>query len=85
MIIMNYYMAYFLYHMSYQPKTPIISQGPKAREIIWVEGLYGMWYEKSHVDHILQCVFLNICESWSFSEAMLDMVYDAVMSYYYTS
>ena len=32
--------------MSNQPETPILAQGPKARGIISVEGLYGMWYEK---------------------------------------
>ena len=40
----NYKLSYdiFLYHMSYQPETPILAQGPKARGIIWVEGLYVM-------------------------------------------
>ena len=35
--------------MSYQPETPILAQGPKARGIIWVEGLYVMQCEKCHV------------------------------------
>jgi hypothetical protein len=40
-----------LYHMSYQPETPILAQEPKARGIIWVEGLYDMSCNmtKSHV------------------------------------
>jgi len=29
---------HFSYHMSYQPETPILAQGPKARGLIWVEG-----------------------------------------------
>ena len=40
---------HFSYHMSYQPETPILPHGPKARELIWVEGWYGMWHEKCHI------------------------------------
>ena len=40
---------HFSYHMSYQPESPILAQGPKARGVIWVEGWYGMWYEKCHI------------------------------------
>jgi hypothetical protein len=32
-----------------QPETPILAQGSKARGLIWVEGRYGMWYEKCHI------------------------------------
>jgi hypothetical protein len=40
---------HFSYHMSYQPETPILAQGPETRGLIWVEGWYGMWYEKCHI------------------------------------
>ena len=35
---------HFSYHMPYQPETTIL-----ARALIWVEGWYGMWYEKCHI------------------------------------
>ena len=40
---------HFSYHMSYQPEMPILAQGPNVRRLIWVEGWYGMWYEKCHI------------------------------------
>jgi hypothetical protein len=30
-------------------ETPILAQEPNARGLIWVEGWYGMWYEKCHI------------------------------------
>jgi hypothetical protein len=45
----KYRLLYDIFHITYQPETAILAQGPKARGLIWVEGWYSMWYEKCHI------------------------------------
>ena len=79
-IIIDYYMAFFISHVisTWDDHISPRAEGPRAnmgRGLIW-HVIWKMPY------HILQCVFLHIHESWLFSETMLDLRYDAKMSYY---
>ena len=44
---------HFSYHTPYQPVTPISA----AQGLKWVEGWYGVWYEKCHIIIYLSYIF----------------------------